>query len=137
NQTKKEYKELSDVCVTLHSFFELEAERTPDTIALIYEAEQVSYERLNRESNKLAWYLLSKGIKNESIIGIRLDRSIELVVSLLATLKSGAAYVPLDMSYSRLRLQMMIEDAGVSALITRHSIEGEEATEPEVEQKIY
>jgi amino acid adenylation domain-containing protein len=102
----------------IHHLFEEQVERTPDVTALSYEGEQVSYAELNARANRLAHYLRAQGVGPEVLVGICLERSVELVVSLLAVLKAGGAYVPLDPSYPQQRLSYMLQDAGVSLLLT-------------------
>src|SRR6185369_11177087 len=99
--------------------FEQQVERTPEAIALICEDEFVSYRELNERANRLAHYLLKHGIGPESLVGVLLERSAETVVALLAVLKAGAAYLPLDTSYPAGRLAVMLEDAKAEAVITR------------------
>nr|QEO74872.1 condensation domain-containing protein [uncultured bacterium] len=98
--------------------FELQATATPDAIAVVFENEQVSYGELNRRANQLAHRLQSLGVGPEVPVGISLERSVEMVVSILAILKAGGFYVPLDSSYPVARLRWMLEDAGISVLLT-------------------
>ncbi len=115
NRTKAEYG-LSG-CV--HEVIEQQAARTPEELAVVYEAEGVTYRELNQRANQLAHYLRSCGIGLESRVGLLLERSVESVIALLAVLKAGAAYVPLDVAQPAVRLEWMLADAGVEALITR------------------
>ncbi|NDB70053.1 MAG: non-ribosomal peptide synthetase, partial [Methylocystaceae bacterium] len=89
---------------TLPDLFAAQVEKSPDAIALIFEDEEVSYRDLDARANQLARYLIAEGIGPEDIVAIGLDRSIEMVVSLLGVLKSGAAYLPLDPEYPVERL---------------------------------
>jgi len=101
----------------------LEQVRTrPEAIALVAGDEQVSYEQLNRRANKLAHYLIGRGVEPESVVGIHLERSVDLIVGLLAILKAGGAYVPLDPN-SPARFRQMLHDAGVQVVIShsKHS----------------
>ena len=114
NQTKREYpREMS-----VHEMFEQQVERTPDAIAVVFEEQQLTYRELNARANQLGHYLRALGIGAEVLVGICVERSIEMVVALLGILKSGGAYVPLDAGYPVERLRLMIEDAGVGVLIT-------------------
>ena len=103
----------------IHQLFEAQVERTPDAIALVYEDERLSYRELNSRANQLAHHLRGMGVGIESLVGILLARSVELIVSVLGVLKAGAAYVPLDPAYPQERLSFMIEDAQVSVLLTQ------------------
>ncbi|WP_258003824.1 non-ribosomal peptide synthetase [Fischerella thermalis] len=103
----------------LHQQFEAQVEQTPDVVAVVFEQEQLTYTELNRRANQLAHYLQTLGVKPEVLVGIYLERSQEMVVSILATLKAGGAYVPLDPSYPQERLAFMLKDAQVSVLLTQ------------------
>src|SRR5579864_9213663 len=98
--------------------FEEQVRRTPDAIAAVCDAMQLSYNELNDRANQLASYLRKMGMGNESKAGICLRRSVEMVVALIGILKAGAAYVPLDPEYPQTRLQYMIQDAGLDILVT-------------------
>ena len=115
NDTAADYPK--DKCI--HQLFEEQVERTPDAIALEFEDKQVTYRELNRKANQLAHYLISLGIGPEKLVGICVERSIEMVVGLLGILKAGGAYVPLDPAYPKERLRFMLEDAQVSVLLTQ------------------
>ena len=115
NDTRADYPR--DKCI--HELFEEQVERTPDAIALEYQDERITYRDLNRKANQLAHYLISRGIGPEKLVGICVERSIEMVVGLMGILKAGGAYVPLDPSYPKERLRFMLEDARVSVLLTQ------------------
>lgn len=108
----------------IHRIFEAQATRTPEAAALIYEDEQLTYAQLNARSNQLAHYLRSLGIGAESLVGVCMDRSIEMVVALLGVLKSGGAYLPLDPSYPGERLSFMLADAKAPLLLTQGTLLG-------------
>jgi amino acid adenylation domain-containing protein/non-ribosomal peptide synthase protein (TIGR01720 family) len=114
NETQSAYPR--DACI--HQLFELQVAATPDAIALVFEDQQVTYTELNRRANQLAHHLQSLGVGLEVPVGISLERSVEMVVGMLAILKAGGVYVPLDASYPIARLLWMLEDAGVSVLLT-------------------
>jgi amino acid adenylation domain-containing protein len=98
--------------------FEREVQRRPAAVALKYEAEEVSYAELNRRANQLGHYLRRRGVGPEVRVGLLLERSVEMVVSLLAVLKAGGAYVPLEVAAPAERIAFMLEDSGCALLIT-------------------
>ncbi|HEV2679590.1 MAG TPA: amino acid adenylation domain-containing protein, partial [Rhodanobacter sp.] len=104
---------------TVPALFEQQVARTPFAIAAVFEHEALTYTELNRRANHLAHQLIADGAGPESIIAIALPRSLDLVVALLAVLKTGAAYLPLDTDYPPERLAFMLEDARPVRLITR------------------
>ena len=104
-----------------HEFFEDQAERSPDAPALTMGAEQVSYRELNSRSNRLAHFLREQGVGSETLVGVCLERSFDSVVSLLAILKSGGIYLPLDPKFPKDRLEFMLADSEVSLLLTHSS----------------
>ncbi len=107
----------------LHEFFEQQVERTPEAIALVHESESLTYAELNARANQLAHLLRSRGARAESLVGVLMERSVEMVVALLAVLKAGAGYVPLDPSYPAERLSMMLDDSGLKLLLTHGRLE--------------
>jgi surfactin family lipopeptide synthetase A len=115
NNTQADY--LSDRC--LHQLFEAQADRTPDATSVVFENQQLTYRELNRRANQLAHHLVELGVGPDVLVGICVERSVEMVVGLLGILKAGGAYVPLDPAYPRERLSFMLEDAGVSVLLTQ------------------
>lgn len=106
----------------LHQFFEEQAKKTPDAIALKFGKEVMSYQQLNKRSNQLAHYLREQGVTNGSLVAIFLDRSFDLIVGILGILKAGAAYVPIDPSYPDARKKYMLEDSKTEWLITLGSL---------------
>jgi amino acid adenylation domain-containing protein len=103
----------------IHQLFESQVERTPEAVAVVFEREQLSYRELNCRANQLAHHLITLGVKPETLVGICVERSIEMIVGLLGILKAGGAYVPLDPAYPQARLAFMLEDAQVSVLLTQ------------------
>ncbi len=101
----------------LHLFAQ-QAYKTPDSIALKFHERVFTYKDLNEAVNKLTKYLIEQGLKNGDVAGLALDRSPEMVISLLAILKAGAAYVPLDPEYPKDRIEFMLEDSAAKILIT-------------------
>ena len=117
---------------SVHELFEQLVERVPDTVALTYEGQSLTYSDLNAKANQLAHYLIEKGVGSDHLVGICVERSLEMVIGLLGILKAGGAYVPLDPSYPAERLQYMLEDATPKVLLTQaHLIERLPATKAE------
>ena len=104
-----------------HELVEYQVERTPNAPALTLGAEQISYQELNCRSNRLARFLRGQGVAPGSLVGVYLDRAIASVVSLLAILKSGGTYLPLDPKFPKERLAFMLADSGVSLILTHSS----------------
>ncbi|WP_122372348.1 condensation domain-containing protein, partial [Pseudomonas savastanoi] len=103
----------------LHSLIEAQVQATPDAPALIFAAEQLSYAQLNARANQLAHRLREAGVGPDVLVGICVERSLELVVGLLAIIKAGGAYVPLDPDYPEDRLAYMMQDSGIGLLLTQ------------------
>ncbi|MEG5139393.1 MULTISPECIES: non-ribosomal peptide synthetase [unclassified Microcoleus] len=106
----------------LHELFEAQTERTPDAIAVVLENENLTYRELNKQANNLANYLQKIGVNPEVLVGIYVERSLEMMVGLLGILKAGGAYVPLDPAYPPERLGFMLEDAKISVLLTQKKL---------------
>jgi amino acid adenylation domain-containing protein len=106
----------------LHHLFETQAERTPDATAVVFGDEELTYRELNRRANRLAHRLQESGVRPEALLGIYVERSVEMVVGLLGTLKAGGAYIPLDPTYPRERLAFMLADARVPVLLTQRRL---------------
>ncbi len=113
NRTERQYADAS-----LPELFEAQVERSPAALAVQYEGARLSYAELDKRANQVAHYLQGQGIGAEAVVGILLERSLELVVCLLGVLKAGAAYLPLDASYPEARLRYMLADGGVQLLLT-------------------
>ncbi len=111
----------------VHQLFESQAKKTPDAVAVVFAGEALTYRELNARANRLARRLRRLGAGPEKLVGIGAERSFEMVVGLLAILKAGAAYVPLDPSLPAERLSYMIEDAGIELLLTEERLRSEEA----------
>ena len=120
NSTRSDYPQQH--CV--HRLFEEQAQRSPDKTAVICGRETVKYAQLNARANQLARYLQSRGLGPETLAGICVDRSVNMLVAVMAVLKTGAAYVPLDPSFPPERLAFMAEDAGLKLLITEERYAG-------------
>ena len=108
----------------VHQMFEDRVRDAPDAIAVTAGAEQVTYAELNRRANRLAHLLRARGAGPGVLVGVCIDRSVELVVAIVAILKSGAAYVPLDPQYPHERLAMMLEDSAVPLLVCEQAQQG-------------
>ncbi|HEX8128485.1 MAG TPA: amino acid adenylation domain-containing protein [Pyrinomonadaceae bacterium] len=106
----------------IHELFEEQAAQTPDAVALNFASDELSYLELNERANQLAHHLRSLGVGAETLVGLCVERSIEMVVGLLGILKAGGAYVPLDPQYPQERLAFMLEDAGASVLLTQERL---------------
>jgi amino acid adenylation domain-containing protein len=104
---------------TLHQLFEAQAARTPDAIALVFGEHTLSYAALNGKANQLARYLQEQGVRPDNLVGICVERSLEMVIGLLGILKAGGAYVPLDPGYPAQRLRYMLDDAAPVVLLTQ------------------
>ncbi|MEH2448289.1 MAG: amino acid adenylation domain-containing protein [Nostoc sp.] len=117
NQTSADYP---SSCI--HQLFEAQVEETPDAVAVVFEDQQLTYQELNIRANQLAQYLQELGVLPEILVGICVERSLDMVVGLLGILKAGAAYVPLDPAYPHERLAFMLEDAQVSVLLTQQKL---------------
>ncbi|RON25158.1 non-ribosomal peptide synthetase [Pseudomonas brassicacearum] len=107
---------------TLHQLFEAQAAQQPNAVALVYAGEQLTYAALNAQANRLARKLREQGVGPEVRVGIAAERAMPLVVGLLAILKAGGAYVPLDPHYPAERLSYMIEDSGLTLLLTQQQL---------------
>ncbi|MEH2298293.1 MAG: amino acid adenylation domain-containing protein [Nostoc sp.] len=118
NNTQIAYPQ--DICI--HQLFETQVEKTPDAIAVVFEEELISYRELNLRANQLAHYLQSLGVGSEVLVGLCVERSLEMVVGVLGILKAGGAYVPLDYAYPQERLAFMLQDAQVSVLLTQEKL---------------
>ncbi|BBC27208.1 non-ribosomal peptide synthetase [Pseudanabaena sp. ABRG5-3] len=118
NNTAVNYPQ--DIC--FQKLIELQVQRTPNAIAVIYENQKLTYQELNQKANQLAHHLLAIGIQSEQLIGICVERSLDMLVGLLGILKAGAAYVPIDPSYPRDRIEYMLSDSQAQILITQQSL---------------
>jgi amino acid adenylation domain-containing protein len=103
---------------TITDLFEEQVTKTPDAIAVLFEEQQLSYRELDERSNQLAHWLVSKGIGKESLVPICIERGTEMIIGLLAVLKAGAAYVPVDPEYPEDRIRYMLEDTGATILLS-------------------
>ena len=108
--------------LTLPALFAAQAARTPDAVAVVFEDRTLSYAALDAHANRLAHHLQSLGVGPETMVGLCVERSPEMVVGLLGILKAGGAYLPLDPNYPRERLAFMLADAGCPVLVTQAAL---------------
>ena len=118
NATHKPYSH--DICVP--QLIAIQASATPKAVALVMNAQVLTYEELNQRANQVAHLLLAHGIGPHVLVGLCVERSIDMVVGLVGILKAGAAYVPLDATYPTERLHFMLQDAQVQAVITQQHL---------------
>ncbi|MDQ0418592.1 amino acid adenylation domain-containing protein/non-ribosomal peptide synthase protein (TIGR01720 family) [Croceifilum oryzae] len=107
---------------TIHELFEQQVKLHPDAVAVVYEKDQLTYRELDERANQLARYLQKQGIGSESLVGLCVERSLEMVVGVLGILKAGGAYVPLDPTYPEQRLQYILADASIQLVVTQESL---------------
>ena len=117
NHTGTDYPQKS-----IHQLFEEQVEKTPDAVALVFEDQQLTYQKLNLQANKLAHYLQFLGVEPEILVGVYLERSLEMIVGYLGIFKAGGAYVPLDPNYPPERLNYMVADSQMSIILTHSSL---------------
>lgn len=115
NATARDYPR--ERCV--HQLFEEQVNRTPDSIAVVAEDETLTYLELNLRANQLANYLRSIGVGQESLVGLCVDRSLDMIIGLLGIMKSGAAYVPIDPAFPSERVKAILNDSGVQTIVTQ------------------
>ncbi|BAU64538.1 amino acid adenylation domain protein [Stanieria sp. NIES-3757] len=114
------FEVVKDMCI--HQLVEAQVAKTPDATAVIFENQRLSYRELNEKANQLAHYLKDLGVKPETLVGICLERSLEMIIGLLAILKAGGAYVPLDPAYPSDRIAFMLEDSELPVLLTQQNL---------------
>ncbi len=114
NQTEQSYEQIT----ALQQWFEQQVAQTPNNMAVVFETTELSYQQLNQQANQLAHYLRILGVSRDDLIAIYMDRCAEMVVALLAVLKAGGAYIPIDTSYPMDRVEWMLEDANVRVLLS-------------------
>ncbi len=123
--------ELNDTAVAyprdqcIHELFEQQVARSPDQLAVVFKNQSLSYTQLNQRANQLAHHLVTQGVKPDDFVGLCVERSLEMMVGLLAILKAGGAYLPLDPSYPKERLEHMLLDSRVQLLLTQQQVHAE------------
>ena len=115
NDTRSAFPQ--DQC--LHQLFEVQAQHSPDAVAVIFEDQGLTYRELNQRANQLAHYLIAHSVGPETLVGLYMERSLEMLVGLLGILKAGGAYVPLDPNFPQERLKFILEDAKTAVLLTQ------------------
>ncbi|HZL78001.1 MAG TPA: amino acid adenylation domain-containing protein [Candidatus Limnocylindrales bacterium] len=118
NAPRTDYPEAK--CV--HEWFEAQAARTPEAVAVVFEEHRLTYAELNRRANQLAHRLRKLGVQPDALVGICVERSLELVVGILGILKAGGAYLPLDPAYPKERLAFMLDDARPKVVLTQQRL---------------
>ena len=126
NETASEVRGQSVV-----ELFEEQVQRTPGNAAVIFGEQRISYRELNERANELAAELVARGVGPEIVVGLMLDRSVDLVVALLGVLKAGGAYLPLDPSYPQKRLQFIIDDAQPKVILTADDTDQSRGSDPD------
>ena len=108
---------------TITQLFEEQVEKIPDNIAVVFEDQKLTYRELNQRANSLACYLRENGIERNNIVGIMVNRSLEMIVSILAVLKAGACYIPIDPEYPQDRIEYMLSNSNAKLLLTFKRLE--------------
>ncbi|HYF81964.1 MAG TPA: amino acid adenylation domain-containing protein, partial [Clostridia bacterium] len=117
---------------TIHELFEEQAARTPDNIAVVYENSQLTYRELNEKANQLARVLKEKGVVSDSIVGIMVEPSLEMITGIMGILKAGGAYLPIDPEYPADRIRYMLEDSGSKLLLVQQHLRDKTVFDGEV-----
>lgn len=118
NATQTDYP----AAACMHQVFEAQAALSPEAVALVFKGDDLSYDKLNRKANRLAHHLRARGVGPGVMVGVRAERSLGMMVGLLAVLKAGGAYVPMDPTYPKDRLAFMLEDTRVPVLLTQQRL---------------
>ncbi|PUA36864.1 non-ribosomal peptide synthetase, partial [Paenibacillus elgii] len=118
NNTAAEYQQEQ----TIHGLFEEQALRNPDAVAVVFEKSQLTYGELNERANRLARTLRDAGVRPDQLVGLMVERSLEMVVGIMAIMKAGGAYIPIDPEYPEDRIRYMLEDSGAQALLTQRHL---------------
>ncbi|MCJ8174444.1 AMP-binding protein, partial [Clostridium botulinum] len=118
NDTKVDYPKDK----IIHELFEAQVEKTPDNVAVVFEDKKLTYRELNERANSLAMVLRGNGVKADSIVGIMVERSLEMIVGIMAILKAGGAYLPIDPNYPKERIEYMLKDSGSNILLSKSDL---------------
>ncbi|MFG1958317.1 amino acid adenylation domain-containing protein [Nonomuraea sp. NPDC049028] len=114
--------EVPDLCV--HELVEAQADRTPDAVAVTFEGDSLTYRELDGQANQVAWRLRAAGVGPETLVGVAMERSATMLVTLLGVLKAGGAYVPLDPMYPQDRQDYILDHSGIGVLVTERELAG-------------
>ncbi|MDJ0580941.1 amino acid adenylation domain-containing protein [Crocosphaera sp.] len=106
----------------IHQLFEEQVKKKPDAVAVVYKEEELTYQELNQKANQLAHYLQKLGVKPDTLVGICIERSVEMLIGLLGILKAGGAYVPIDPNYPKERISYVIQDSNMEVLLTQQHL---------------
>jgi amino acid adenylation domain-containing protein len=120
HQLLVEWDNSEKLCI--HHLFEQQVQRTPAAIAVVFQDQQLTYQELNQKANQLASHLRSLGVTAETLVGICIDRSLDMLVGLLGILKAGGVYIPLDPTYPAERLAFMLADSQAAVIVTQQSL---------------
>lgn len=126
NQSAQTY----DTSTLVHELFEAQVQITPENIAVRFENDSLTYQMLNQQANQLARYLREQGVKPNDIVGICMDRGVELMVAILAVLKAGGGYLPIDSGYPQQRIDYICQNSGLKILLTTEKTLTTERDEP-------
>jgi amino acid adenylation domain-containing protein len=118
NHTQVDYPQAA--CI--HHLFEVQVQKTPDAVAVVFGDEQLTYQELNQQANQLANYLQKLGVQPDVLVGVCVQRSLAMIVAILAILKAGGAYVPIDPNYPQERLQFMLTNSQAPVLLTQQQL---------------
>ncbi|WP_025028857.1 non-ribosomal peptide synthetase [Caldalkalibacillus mannanilyticus] len=116
----------------IHQLFEEQAEKNPDSVAIVYKDQQMTYRELNEKANRLAWTLKNKGVQAEQLVAIMVERSLDMIVGIIGILKAGGAYVPIDPAYPEERISYMLENSGAGTLLLSSHLQGKIAYEGQI-----
>ncbi len=106
----------------IHELFEAQVAQNPNAVAVLFDNERLTYAELNTKANQLAHYLVKQGVKPDSLVGLCVERSMEIVIGLLGILKAGGAYVPIDPSHPQSRMEYVLKDSGVDIVLTQRDL---------------
>ncbi|WP_010503926.1 non-ribosomal peptide synthetase, partial [Paenibacillus elgii] len=109
---------------TIHQLFEEQADRTPEQVAIAFEDKQLTYGELNTRANQLARTLRANGVQADQLVGMMVERSLEMIVGILGILKAGGAYVPIDPEYPEERIRYILEDSGAQVMLAQSHLQG-------------
>ena len=118
NNTKVDYPKDK----TIVQLFEEQVEKTPDNIAVVFEDQKLTYRELNEKANQLAWYLSGQKLVTENVVGLFLDKSLEMIISILAVLKNGLAFLPIDINYPEDRIHYMLQNSDTKLILTASNL---------------